>query len=164
MKAGETAENYKLLVELSMGGQVIQNSEQHYQDYSHFYQIVTQTGVHWMVLGDQEYNSSDGRNWTAGRKRDANWLAATLERNAETRSAITDVACSTEMLADKTLSRYQYTQATTTPVEATSLVTLWVDPETSLPARRHMITRTGGQEIESTANYVWMDNLALPTP
>ncbi len=164
MKAGETAENYKLLVELGMGGQVVQNSEQYYRDYSHFYQIIKQTGVHWLVLGDQEYTSSDGNTWTASQKREADWLEKTLERNAETRAAIKDVSCTTEMLDDKTFTTYRYTQSTTLPVESTSVVTLWVDPETSLPQQRHMKTLVSGQEIETTTRYQWLDALELPTP
>ncbi|WP_133192684.1 hypothetical protein [Labrenzia sp. 011] len=164
MKAGETAENYKLLVELGMGGRIIQDSEQYYRDYSHFYQVVKQTGVHWLVLDDQEYTSSDGNTWTASQKRDADWLEKTLERNAETRAAIKDVSCSTEMLGDKSFNTYMYTQETTAPVAAVSVVTLWVDPETSLPQQRHMKTLTGGQEIEATTRYEWLDTVELPSP
>jgi len=164
MKAGESAENYMLSVDLSIGGQVLQNSEQFYSDYSHFYQIIKQTGVHWLVLGDQEYTSSDGTSWTASQKRNPDWLAETLKRNEETRAAIKDVVCSTEKVGDKTLASYQYVQETTLPVESVSTVTLWVDPQTLLPAKRHMKTLTGGQEIETTARYEWLESLELPTP
>lgn len=164
MKAGETAENYLLVAELSMGGQVVQNSEQYYRDYSHFYQVIKQTGVHWLVLGNQEYTSSDGTNWTASQTRSPDWLADTLERNAETRAAIKDVACSSEQNNGKTFTTYQYVQETTTPVESVSTVTLWVDPDTGLPMKRHMTTLTGGQEIETSLRYEWLDTLELPSP
>lgn len=164
MKAGETAENYLLVAELSMGGQVVQNSEQYYRDYSHFYQIIKQTGLHWLVLGDQEYTSSDGKSWTASQTRDPDWLAETLKRNAETRAAIKDVGCGSEQVGDKTFTTYRYVQETTAPVGSVSTVTLWVDPDTSLPAKRHMKTLTGGQEIETAVRYEWLDTLELPTP
>ena len=164
MKAGETAENYTLATELSMGGQVVQNSEQYYRDYSHFYQIIKQTGVYWMVLGDQEYTSSDGVSWTASQKRDPDWLAETLKRNEETRAGIKDVDCSTEQIDGKTFNTYRYVQETMAPVQSVSTVTLWVDPDTALPAKRHMKTLTGGQEIDTSIRYEWMDSLELPTP
>jgi len=164
MKAGETAENYLLTAELSMGGQVVQNSEQYYRDYSHFYQIIKQTGVHWLVLGDQEYTSSDGANWTASQKRAPDWLAETLKRNEETRAAIQDVDCASEEIDGKSFSTYRYVQETSAPVQSVSTVTLWVDPETSLPAKRHMKTLTGGQEIGTSIRYEWLDSLELPTP
>jgi hypothetical protein len=164
MKAGETDENYVLVVELSMGGQVFQNSKQFYKDYSHFYHIVQQTGVHWLVLGDQEYTSSDGTNWTAGQKRDPAWLADTLKRNEETRANIKDVACASELVDGKNLITYRYVQETTIPVESVSTVTLWVDPDTSLPVKRHMKTLTGGQEIETSIRYERPNALDLPTP
>ncbi|MCK7612211.1 hypothetical protein [Roseibium sediminicola] len=164
MKAGEIAKNYLLVAELSMGGQVVQNSEQYYRDYSHFYQIIKQTGLHWLVLDDQEYTSSDGKNWTASQTRDPDWLAETLKRNAETRASIKDVDCGSEKLGDKTFTTYSYVQETTAPVESISTVTLWVDPDTSLPAKRHTKTMTGGQEIETSVRYEWLDTLELPTP
>ncbi|MHA7772421.1 hypothetical protein [Roseibium sp. M-1] len=164
MKAGETDENYVLVVELSMGGQVFQNSKQLYKDYSHFYHIVQQTGVHWLVLGDQEFTSSDGTNWTAGQKRDPAWLTETLKRNEETRATIKDVACGSEQVGGKDLSTYTYVQETTVPVESVSTVTFWVDPVTSLPVKRQMKTLTGGQEIETSILYEWPNALDLPTP
>jgi len=164
MAAGEAAENYLLVTELSMGGQVVQNSEQYYRDYSHFYQVIKQTGVHWLVLGNQEYTSSDGTNWTASQTRAPDWLAETLKRNAETRAAIKEVECASEQVGDQTFTTYRYVQETTAPVESVSTVTLWIDPDTSLPAKRHMKTLTGGQEIETTVRYEWLDTLELPTP
>jgi len=164
MKAGESDENYVLDVKLSMGGQVVQNSKQYYKDYSHFYHFVEQTGVHWLVLGDQEYTSGDGTAWTASQKRDPDWLKETLQRNEETRAAIKDVVCASGEIDDKTLATYQYVQETTAPVQSVSTVTLWVDPETSLPVRRHMKTLTGGQEIETSVEYQWPETVNLPTP
>lgn len=164
MKAGQSAENYLLEAELSMGGQVVQNSELYYRDYSHFYHIVKQTGVHWLVLGNQEYTSGDGATWTASRTRDPDWLAETLKRNEETRAAIKDTDCTSEQIDSRPYNVYRYVQETTSPVASVSTVTLWVDSDTALPSRRHMKTLTGGQEIETTIRYEWLDTLELPTP
>lgn len=164
MKAAEEAENYVIRTELLMGGNVVQTTEQRYRDYSHFYQHVKETGVHWLVLANQEYTSGDGQSFTPTRTRSDTWLEETLARNATLREAIRDTACSTEEMDGTTVTRFEHTQETKEPMESVSRVITWVDPATGRIARRHMTTSAGGQEMEIRTGYEWPGEVVLPNP
>jgi len=163
MKAGETAENYRLETETLIGGTPIQHSTQYYKDYSHFHQVVKETGVNWMVLGNQEYTSSDGKAWEPYRTRDSAWLEKTLAANEATRASIKDVVCGAEVLDGINYKKYSYVQETKEPA-AVSAVAIWLDPATELPAKRYMKTELSGQVIETNVVITWGEEIMLPKP
>ncbi|WP_417669552.1 hypothetical protein [Roseibium sp.] len=163
MKAGETAENYREDTETLMGGQVVLHSTQLYRDYSHFLQRVKETGVNWLLLGDQEYTSSDGKTWSPAQKREADWLEKRLEGNAATREAIKDVACETEEIDGVSYRKFSYVQETTDPPVISTVVT-WLAPETELPAKRSMKAEMNGQVIETNVTFTWDQQIELPQP
>lgn len=164
LKAGEEARNYRIATETIMGGAAVQHSEQAFRDYSHFRQHVKETGVHLLVLGTEEYMSSDGTSWKPWQTREADWLETTLERNARLRDTIRDTECGTEEIDGVSYRRLRHVQETTEPMESVSDVVTHVDPATGRPAYRHMKTRVGGQEIEMKVRYFWDEAVELPQP
>ncbi|WP_417684920.1 hypothetical protein [Roseibium sp.] len=163
MKAGETASNYREETQTLIGGQVVQHSTQFYQDYSHFYQVVKETGVHWLVLGNQEYVSRDGMTWSPSRTRAPDWLEDRLAANAATRETIKDIACETEDLDGVTLRKFTYIQETTDPPAVSTVIT-WLPVDSDLPIKRSVTTEMSGQVIEMNVTFDRNDEVVLPKP
>lgn len=178
LSAGEKWENYRIETRTLMGGATVQHTQQWFRDYSHFHQAVRETGVHWLVLGTEEYTSRDGKTWQPSRMRNENWLEETLARNATLRETIRDASCDTETVDGVALVRFSHTQETMEPVRSVSQVTTLLDPETMRPVQRHMKTTTPAQtvqqgdaraeimesRIEMIVDYFWDEPITLPTP
>lgn len=161
-----------------MGGKAVQHTEQFFADYSHFHQVVEETGVHWLVLGDQEFTSRDGVIWQASQTRPENWLEETKARNAALRDSISSPECGNETVDGKELIRLSHVQETTAPVASVSDVVTWLDPATMRPKIRKMTTTRHttsgdqrkapavdtGPQIETVTVYSWDQAIALPTP
>ncbi|MCD7058635.1 hypothetical protein [Pelagibacterium xiamenense] len=178
LQAGETWQNYRIETATLIEGVPVQHTGQWFRDYSHFYQIVEETGVHWLVLGSEEYTSSDGETWQRSQMRSENWLEETLAQNARLRESIRDTECGTETIDGKAFAHFAYIQETTSPVASRSRVSVWLDPETLRPAVRRMIVTTpaqavdfgetraeiAGSEVEMTTQYYWDEKIVLPSP
>lgn len=178
LAAGEKWENYRIETRTVMGGTTVQHTQQRFRDYSHFQQTVRETGVHWLVLGSEEYTSRDGKSWQRSQMREENWLAETLARNALVREHIRDTACDTQTVDGVSHPRFTHTQETVEPVRSVSRVVTLLDPETRLPVQRHLKTTTPAQtvqqgdtraemmasQIEMIVDYFWDETIVLPAP
>ncbi|WP_404933266.1 hypothetical protein ABWH97_11190 [Nitratireductor sp. ac15] len=178
LAAGEKWENYRIETRTLMGGVTVQHTQQWFRDYSHFHQAVRETGVHWLVLGSEEYTSRDGETWQRSQMRKENWLEETLARNAILRETIRETSCDTETIDGISLVRFSHTQETMEPVRSVSHVTTLLDPKTMRPVERHMKTMTPAQSIqqgdtraeimesriEMMVDYFWDEPITLPAP
>jgi hypothetical protein len=164
MKAAEEATNYRIVTKITMSGSGVQHTEQDFRDYSHFYQRNEETGFHWLVLGDQEYTSSDGENWKPWQTRDAGWLEKDLARNVELRDAVENVACGTEEVDGVAYQKFQYVQKTEEPMPTVSEIVTFLDLGSGRPAMRVVSSTSGGHQLETTSSFFWDEQIALPTP
>ena len=156
--------SYSIATELSMGGNPFQHTVQYYRDYSHFYQKVKETGVHWLVLGNQEYTSNDGKSWSPSQTRADDWIEKAQTEAARVRNEIKDTECTTEDIDGTTYKKFIHVQEFEEPMKVTSTVTTWVDPESNRPVRRHMLNNAGGQEIEIDTIFDFETEFQLPEP
>lgn len=163
MEADISAKNFRLEAEVSADGTVIQHSSQQYKDYSHFYQFVKETGIHWLVLGNQEYLSKDGKAWSASQKRDADWLEKEQAQNKLTRETISETSCETETKDGRSYKVFRHKQVIKEPVESASDVTSWIDEKTGKLAMRVVKTESFGQSLSTFQRYFW-EEIVLPTP
>lgn len=172
LEAGETWENYRIETVTSMGGTPVQHTQQRFSDYSHFQQQVRETGVHWLVLGNEEYTSSDGQTWQRSQIRGENWLEKTLARNAELRETIRDTTCGEEEIDGNVYRRFEHVQETVAPVASVSRVVTWLEPDNLRPFMRRMSTTMNAQAGTTAANsqidmelrYFWDEEIVLPAP
>ncbi|KFB11421.1 hypothetical protein [Nitratireductor basaltis] len=164
LEAGPEWTNYRIQTETVMGGNPVQHSRQDFADYSHFYQHVKETGVHWLVLGNQEYMSKDGVVFTPHKERPEDWYEKQLAQNRMLRETIRDTECSTVEMDGKPHRLLRHVQETTEPMETVSTVQSWVDEETGRLMRRHMAVEAGGQEFEINTVYDWDVEISLPEP
>lgn len=172
LAAGESWQNYRIETQTSMGGTVVQHSRQLFVDYSHFYQIVQETGVHWLVLGNDEFTSSDGKTWQRSQLRSKSWLEETLARNVELRESIRDTQCGTEVIDGTAYLRLAHVQETLKPVASVSKVVTWLETTTLRPMRRQTATIINPQgndnqpasQIDMVADYIWDEEIVLPSP
>lgn len=164
LKAAEEWTDYRITTETLMGGTAVQHSTQHYADYSHFYQHVEETGVHWLVLGNQEYLSKDGVTFTPHKERSENWLEEQKALNAAVRESVRDAQCSTVELDGKPHRLLHHVQETKEPVETISVVQSWVDEASGRLVRREAETEAHGQKFSMIYVYEWDVNVTLPDP
>ncbi len=167
MKASEEETNFRLETEMLMGGRPVQHTVQYYKDYSHFYQEVKETGVKWLLLGNQEYMATDGGALTPYQTREPDWLEKSLAAGKLSRETISEPECGTETRDGKDYLKYAHTQVNgggdTGIPESVTRSTVWVDPDTGKPAFRNMVTDVGGQQIESNIT-IFYEEITLPTP
>jgi hypothetical protein len=164
LKAVEKATNYRIVTKTIMAGSVVQHTEQHFLDYSHFYQRIEESRVHWLVLGNQEYMSSDGKNWKPWQTRDAGWLEKDLARNVELRNAVENVACGTEEVEGVLYRKFQYAQKSEKPMPTVSEIVTYLDLRSGRPAMRIINSVSGGQQFKTTASFRWDEQVVLPSP